>query len=280
MILHITHNDLDGAGCGILVKKTLPDVVTYYLNYDEVDEFLKNNYVNFDKIIITDVAPSKDIFDLIYREKDVLLIDHHKTTLHFRDYKGVIHSLDKCATFLTYEWLLKEGFEINEYEDFVKVVNDYDIWILEDSRSLELNMLFYLYGLERFVDRFLKKPSVDFEEKESFLLEIERGRQKDYLEKAKDYVTVNEDKEGRRFGYIFAEMYNSELGHFLINELKLDYVIIINAQKKKISLRSRKDIDVSIIAKRNGGGGHKNAAGFSTDFDFGINLFLKNMGVL
>ncbi|MGA1846107.1 DHH family phosphoesterase [Deferribacter abyssi] len=279
MILHITHNDLDGAGCGIIVKKALHKTDTYYLNYDEVDEFLIKSYVNYDKIIITDVVPSKDVFDLIRRERDVLLIDHHKTTLHFRKYKGVIHSMEKCATLLTYEWLINEGYEISNYEDFVKLVNDYDIWILDDRRSLDLNMLFYLYGLERFVDRFLKKPSVDFEDKENFLLEIEKCRQKDYLIRAKDYITINKDKEGKKFGYLFAEMYNSELGHFLINEFSLDYVIIINAQKKKISLRSRKDIDVSNIAKKNGGGGHKNAAGFSTDFDFGINQFLKDIGV-
>jgi nanoRNase/pAp phosphatase (c-di-AMP/oligoRNAs hydrolase) len=66
----------------------------------------------------------------------------------------------------------------------------------------------------------------------------------------------------------------------LVKEENLDYVIIINAQKNKISLRSKKEIDVSIIAQKNGGGGHKNAAGFSTEFDFGIEKFLRSIGVL
>jgi bifunctional oligoribonuclease and PAP phosphatase NrnA len=37
---------------------------------------------------------------------------------------------------------------------------------------------------------------------------------------------------------------------------------------RKVSLRSSEgDVDVSAIARRNGGGGHKRAAGFSTDLE-------------
>jgi bifunctional oligoribonuclease and PAP phosphatase NrnA len=39
---------------------------------------------------------------------------------------------------------------------------------------------------------------------------------------------------------------------------------------RKVSLRSSGgDVDVSAVARRHGGGGHKRAAGFSTDFEFG-----------
>jgi phosphoesterase RecJ-like protein len=38
---------------------------------------------------------------------------------------------------------------------------------------------------------------------------------------------------------------------------------------RKVSLRSSAgDVDVSAIARLNGGGGHKRAAGFSTDLEF------------
>ncbi|MCA1933570.1 MAG: DHHA1 domain-containing protein, partial [Calditerrivibrio sp.] len=84
----------------------------------------------------------------------------------------------------------------------------------------------------------------------------------------------------RNFGVIFAEKYNSELGNHLIKKMNLDYIIIINAQRKKISMRSKPEVDISNIASANGGGGHKNAAGFTTKFDFGIGQFLKNIGVL
>jgi len=38
---------------------------------------------------------------------------------------------------------------------------------------------------------------------------------------------------------------------------------ILNEKKVFISLRSQGDLDVSEIAKRHGGGGHKNAAAFT-----------------
>jgi phosphoesterase RecJ-like protein len=39
----------------------------------------------------------------------------------------------------------------------------------------------------------------------------------------------------------------------------------VGPERFKVSLRSRGDIDVEQVARRHGGGGHKNAAGFSTD---------------
>ena len=71
------------------------------------------------------------------------------------------------------------------------------------------------------------------------------------------------------------------LDQFIISEDISDYVILVNAQSKKISLRSRKDIDIRHIAERNGGGGHKNAAAFSIKKEtFDIDNLLKNAGVI
>jgi bifunctional oligoribonuclease and PAP phosphatase NrnA len=43
----------------------------------------------------------------------------------------------------------------------------------------------------------------------------------------------------------------------------------IGADRYKVSLRSRGDVDVEQLARRHGGGGHKNAAGFTTDGELG-----------
>lgn len=282
MILHITHNDLDGAGCTILMKKVYGAKIEYFsMNYDEIDNFLLENYQRYEKIFITDVSPSLNIFEKIRDEKEIILIDHHKTSENFKKYDNVYHEIGKCGTLLTLEYLEQlENINLKEYYEFVRLVNDYDLWLLKDNRSLDLNKLFYLYGFDNFVDRFLENPSVDLDEKEVFVLNIENERQQKYIENVSTTVREFIDKEGRKFGVVFAEQYNSELGHFLINEKGYDYVFIINIQKGKISLRSKKDVDVAKIAVANGGGGHKNAAGFSTGFDFCLEKFLKEVGVL
>ena len=48
----------------------------------------------------------------------------------------------------------------------------------------------------------------------------------------------------------------------------------------KVSLRSRGDIDVEQVARRFGGGGHQNAAGFSSDQDHGPSLLAETLRAL
>jgi phosphoesterase RecJ-like protein len=52
----------------------------------------------------------------------------------------------------------------------------------------------------------------------------------------------------------------------LVRELLSDSAV----RRRKVSLRATDDrVDVSAIARELGGGGHRRAAGFSTDLDFG-----------
>lgn len=280
MILHITHNDLDGAGCSVLMKKFLEPDFTVYLNYDEIDNFIINNSHKYQKIIITDLSPSLEVAKFLAESVDVLFIDHHITSEHLVEYFDSFHDTTKSGTLLTFEWLVENNFECGSYRNFAELVNDYDMWHLRLADSLKLNMLFSLFGIERFVERFLKNPFVKFDSGEALILDIEEEAKNKYLSNGLKNISLFTDKQGRIFAVIFAEKYNSELGHYIVNNSEASYVVIINAQKKKISLRSKAEIDVSEIAVQNGGGGHKNAAGFSTDFDFGLGDFLKSAGVI
>lgn len=280
MMLHITHNDLDGAGCSVLVKKFLQPDFTVYLNYDEIDNFIINNYQRYNKIIITDLSPSIEVAKFLSESVDVLFIDHHITSEHLIPFFDSVHDTSKSGTLLTFEWLKKNGYSCDSYKIFAEVVNDYDMWHLKIEESLKFNMLFSLLGIDRFVGRFQQNPSVQFDSGENLLLEIEEELKDKYLKNGLKNTDMFTDRQGRNFAVIFAEKYNSELGHYIVNNTGASYVFIINAQKKKISLRSRSGIDISEIAVKNGGGGHKNAAGFSTVFDFGLAEFLKSAGVI
>lgn len=61
----------------------------------------------------------------------------------------------------------------------------------------------------------------------------------------------------------------SDLGHELANKSGTFGLVWSMARDGQVhcSLRSNGDYDVSAIAKAFGGGGHRNAAGFSTDID-------------
>lgn len=278
--LHISHNDLDGVGCGILVKAALTSVDTVYVSYDNIETTLEELAPGYSSIIITDLAPSRPAIERLVAETELLLIDHHKSSEDLKKYPFVVHSIDKCATSLTYDKLSSMGHDIKRYENFADCVNDFDLWLLKRDDSLRLNMLLTLYGMGRFEKRFLSEPYTSFKPEEAMLVELEEERRRVYIENSAKNIIEFTDNQNRKAAVLFAESYTSELGNYILVNTNLDYVLIIHAQRKRASLRSRKDVDISGIAVSNGGGGHKNAAGFSIDNDFNVQNILKDVGII
>lgn len=79
------------------------------------------------------------------------------------------------------------------------------------------------------------------------------------------------------YGIVFADKYISELGNELCKLNKeLDYIVIVNMSTRSVSYRTIKDnIDVGMIAKEHGGGGHPKAAGAKIKFDNILNFLSK-----
>ncbi len=170
---------------------------------------------------------------------------------------------------------------MRKYEEFARCVNDVDMWFLKREDSLKMSVLFNLMGITRMEERFLSTPYKCFTDTEKLLIKLEEERRDNYIKKAMRNIETLKDKDGLTFTVVFAESYASELGNYIISEDISDYVMLINAQSKKISLRSRKDVDIRHIAERNGGGGHKNAAAFSIKNEtFDLDNLLKNTGVI
>ena len=280
--LHISHNDLDGLGCGVLIKKFMPgNIKTAYLGYDDIDRYIEENYHYYDRIIITDVSPQYGTVEMLAGEKDVLIIDHHASSDALKDFHFTHHDITKCATMLTYEYLLQKGFKAEEYEEFARCINDVDMWFLKREDSLKMSVLFNLMGITRMEERFLSSPYTTFTDTEKLMITLEEERRDNYIKKAMRNIETIKDKDGLTVTVVFAESYASELGNYIISEDISDYVMLINAQSKKVTLRSRKDVDIRHIAERNGGGGHKNAAAFSIKNEtFDIDNLLKNAGVI
>lgn len=280
--LHITHNDLDGLGCAVLIKKFLRgNITTAYLGYDDIDEYIEENMYKFDKIIITDVSPDYGAVEMLAGEKDVVIIDHHVSSEPLKAFPFTFHDISKCATLLTYEWLISQGINAESYRDFAECVNDVDMWILKRRDSLHMNLLFNLMGIARMEERFLASAYDGFTETEQLLISLEEERRDAYIKKALRNAVMMKDRDGLSFCAVFAESYASELGNRIIHENGVDYVALINAQGRKVSLRSRKEVDIRRIAENNGGGGHKNAAAFSLKGEeFNLNTILSNMGII
>ncbi|MEN2767381.1 DHH family phosphoesterase [Ornithinibacillus xuwenensis] len=283
----LSHNDLDGVGCGILAKLAfgkqvhvrynavggLDREVAWFLDKKDSDTFL----------FITDLSVheenEKRLEEFYQNGGKLQLIDHHKTAMHFNQYDwGHVAVEDSegrlnSATSLFYEYLLQKEY-INPkpaIEEFVDLVRQYDTWEWEkndNQQAHRLNALFFLVSIDEFEEKMLERLQDNehfyFDEFEKKILDMEDNKIERYIRRKRRELVQN--KIGNNFaGIVFAESYHSELGNELGKEYPhLDYIAIINIGGRRMGFRTiHDDIDVSEIAGVYGGGGHAKAAGCS-----------------
>ena len=135
---HISHNDLDGYGCQYITRKLNQDIIYKNINYDEIDDFIKNLDIKEGcTLLITDLNLKRDqalILDKLSREKDfnLLLIDHHITGQESADIFDW-YNLDtsKCATALTYDYFKDYITDSDIIKSTVNLIDVYDMWRTE-----------------------------------------------------------------------------------------------------------------------------------------------------
>ena len=281
----LSHNDLDGVGCGILAKLAFgKDVAIRYnsisgLNY-EVEWFLENDSPKT-SLIITDLSVNeeneKKLEEFHQAGGKVQLLDHHKTALHFNEYEWaevIVEDEESkltSATSLFYGYLQKyERIEPSEaISEFVELVRQYDTWEWEKNENEEarrLNALFFLLSIDEFEEKMIHRLQTNehffFDEFEEKLLDMEETKAERYIRcKRRELVQI---KVNELFaGVVYAESYHSELGNELGKDNPhLDYIAIINIGGKRMGFRTIHDhVDVSEVAGRYGGGGHAKASG-------------------
>ena len=283
----LSHNDLDGVGCGILAKLAFQDKVKIRYNSissldREIEFFLENDQQNT-FLFITDLSPNETneqhLNDYYQATGNVQLLDHHKTALHFNHYEwGRVLIEDEqglltSATSLFYQYLITQGLleKTEALTEFVELVRQYDTWEWEKNGNFQaqrLNTLFFLVSIDEFeekmLDRLKTSEHFDFDDFEKKILSMEEDKIERYIRRKKREL-VQTNMGDLYIGVVYAESYLSELGNELGNEnVHLDYIAMVNMGSKKMSLRTIHDhIDVSSIAATFGGGGHQKAAGCS-----------------
>jgi uncharacterized protein len=286
-----THNDLDGVGCGILARCAFGDKVDVRYNSvsslnPQVQRYLeragskpKKGRLLFITDLSVDEANAKKLDHYTAQGGKARLLDHHKTALHLNSHSWACVQVEyedgrlASATSLFYDYLVQHGLLEPRpvIAEFVELVRQYDTWEWEErgnASAKRLNDLFFLYSLddfeERMVKRLLEAESFAYTEFEEKMLELEEGKIERYIRRKKREL-VQSFIEDHCVGIVHAESYHSELSHALGYEFPhLDYIAILNMGGKKLSLRTIHDgVDVSEVAGRYGGGGHAKAAGCS-----------------
>ncbi|WP_067726998.1 DHH family phosphoesterase [Oceanobacillus damuensis] len=295
----LTHNDLDGVGCGILAKLAFGKEVRVRYNSiaslnREVEWFLDNE----DKdtlLFITDLSVNEENekrLETFYQGGGkVQFLDHHKTALHLNEYEwGSVTVEDKdgkltSATSLFYEYLLEHGLlqASDTIAEFVELIRQYDTWEWEkndNQRARQLNALFFLVSIEEFeevmLERLQKSEFFHFDDFEKRILDMEDDKIDRYIRRKRRQLV--QTKIGDYYaGVVHAESYHSELGNELGKEYPhLDYIVILNMGGKRAGFRTiHNHVDVSEVAGRFAGGGHAKASGCSLT-DEAYKLFVEN----
>lgn len=282
----VTHRGLEKLGykCAILP-----------MGYNTTSEMKLIDALNKDlthELYVVDFSLKRQFLDLIegnHKHLIITTLDHHKTAFEIyasgieitpvSKYSATIGRitiiLDNAESGASLCWKyfnggLRGGLVVRQLPALVRYVKDYDLWQ-------------YKYGDEaRYINKFLKEQEMTLANWDDISHAMEAtGRLGEILEEGKalqrkhnqavDLVVAGAKRVVIQ-GYtgLVVECpheLTSDVGHALAEEIGtfgLMYQIDFEANIIKWSLRSVKNFDVSTMAKKFGGGGHKNAAGFET----------------
>lgn len=264
----LTHTDLDGVGCAVLVQGVVENASPAQLvDNGSIDERVRiaiaerRTDPGRHRILITDhgvdIATAALIEEWLAAGGELQLLDHHRSSNHLAGRSWATIDESHSATGLLYDYLGRPP----HFRDFAGLVEDHDLWRHRDPRSQRLAMLVGLLGSQRFLARFVAQPDVEFTEGEWLVLELEESRRESYLTRKAEQAILR-DLRGVTWAICYAESFQSEVSERLISRFGADATAIVNPSKRTVSLRGR-TVDVAAIAQRQGGGGHARAAAFS-----------------
>ena len=277
--LIISHSaDVDGVSPIILYKLT-KQKFDYKLceiyELDHVIEEVIRQDEDYENIYIVDLTVSEKSYNILEKSKykgKIKVFDHHQTHLFASKKRYVTINIEECGTTLFYKYLCKNYYLKKEVlDEYTSHVKDLDLWHWEEKGNLtakRLGDLFTIYGKERYIKEMIKKlkkqEHFDFSLFEKKILTLEEEKIEKYIDR-KDKEIFEIKWNEYTFGVVFSERYRSELGNTLsLRHPEYDFIVMINFGGG-VSFRTNKDVDVSIVASKIGGGGHKKASGAPLD---------------
>lgn len=259
------HNDMDGRCAAAIVRMSIrtPDIASY-IEIDYKDEIDINAIAKDETIYIVDFSFKPEIMEKVLKiTSDIVWIDHHKTAFEYtysKELKGLRYE-EYSGCELTWKYFSPD----ESIPRFVKLIGDRDKWAWKFGDETALfNEGMKLRNCEPMSDIW----------KELFDVEMVRRIQEDGIiclkyrgNLCRDYTKsfgFELDFEGYKCFATGIYMFGSELFGERMDKYDICLAFEYSGSKWTIGLYS-KNIDVSVIAKRFGGGGHTGAAGFVSD---------------
>ena len=268
-IVVIYHGDCrDGFGAAFAAWKKFGDTASFFPAFDRINppEGLQNK-----SVYILDYSYPLEVLQKLNEENKLLVvIDHHisaKTTIE--SFPQNIFNNDHSGAVLAWQYFHKN----TEVPELLLYVEDHDLWHFFLPENREFNTALRTYPTEfsvwdkliedlkneDFLINFIAKGAMLGKFEDDLVAKIFSYREKVLFEGMETYA-INSSR-------IYRSILGNRLAELNQSEGKKPFGIVYyhSAGNLNISLRSLGDFDVSEIAQKYGGGGHKNAAGIKLD---------------
>lgn len=223
-----------------------------------------------DVLWVVDFSYPRDVLEELNRKcKGVVVLDHHKTAREQLEGLDFCYfDMSKSGARLTFEHLRRCGlltrhadYAENETPLLVAYTEDRDLWKWELPYSREINAALRTYPLDFDVwDKLDEQASLDHL--------IVEGRAIVREVRLLSAAAVEKGRRLRVNGHTVLVVNSCLLASDIASEAKdVDVVLVWHQRsdgKYHYEFRSKSDLDVSEVAKRLGGGGHRRAAGAIT----------------
>jgi len=252
-VLH--HNDADGFGAAFAIWSAGYQDATYLpVQYDQpVPDIPEDTKALF----IVDFSYDRATCDALAEKYQLTLIDHHKTAAtELEGAPYAIFDMTRSGCELAWDHFMSPL----PMPAILQYVADRDMWRWSLEQSKEINA--YISTLPDDFDTWAAFDLTKAREAGEAILAFQ---QQQLARSLRDVQWL--DIAGYRVPVINTNLNQSELGNLMCErfpDAKFSASYYVRGDgKRNYSLRSIGDFDVSAIAKQLGGGGHRNAAGFT-----------------
>ena len=252
-----------------------------WLMFKDNAEYIPFNYsdsapdvTGLDVVIVDFSFKRGVILKMKEQANSLLILDHHKTAeaeLQGLDY--AIFDMNRSGAGLTWDYYFGDQLISQPSQNrpiLVDYIEDRDLWRFQRKNSKEVNALFQSYDIElktwiEEVSKLDERPFEQLVSEGTAILRKQNSLVKAICANAELRNLPQPDGHINAGPYVQTSVLMSEVCDEMIKNFDSNfswYSFRRKDGKIQYGLRSRGDFDVSAIAKRFGGGGHKNAAGF------------------
>jgi oligoribonuclease NrnB/cAMP/cGMP phosphodiesterase (DHH superfamily) len=272
----------DGFGAAWAVRQAWGDEARYiprrHENVIDVEDY-RGAWVAY-----VDIAPgNEELLALARSAEQVTVLDHHVTAQRrYHGDSGLVNQVEELGHEILYD-LTHSGavlswryFHADAPEpDLLRYVEDQDLWSWQLPDSEEVNAAIAAYPRRFDVwDELVARPIAELADEGRSIVRANRMEVERMSQSAHPLLV-----DGKLLEAVNATQNRSAIGHVLAERKaygeEWSCVYRINSAKVHATLYSIGDVDVGARATSYGGGGHKNAAGFTVSLDEWLARFVR-----